>query len=370
MATIEKRNRGYSVRWYDLAGASRRRQCPSRAVAKELAAEIERLKAIGRDWTPDSSGAPPVVEAVSLYLADRSRVWRESTSGKVSISLSIFSEWLDRRSHRREAPVGDLSRETLAAYWSHLVGIRKVSRNTAANRVRHVEAFWAWCRDHEKWGDDVPRVRRLDTSTEPAPKTAPPTWAQMDAAIEQARGIRPQHGEQVSGGWWQLMTILRCTGLRKGQAMRLTWEDFDLPGATLTIRPELGKSKQERRGRVVPISAVLVRELAGWGMREGFVVPWPGARDPNRETSRVIWDRVSHYSPRQPLHCFRKGFVSGLAQLGVHEEVRKFLTGHSRGTHGDVYTGDMALMDAAREAVALVPPISASKVSAMRRAGE
>jgi hypothetical protein len=55
--------------------------------------------------------------------------------------------------------------------------------------------------------------------------------------------------------------------------MRLFWTDFNLEKATLTVRGERGKSADEKRGRVAPISRHLVEFLAGLGVREGFVIP-------------------------------------------------------------------------------------------------
>jgi integrase len=75
----------------------------------------------------------------------------------------------------------------------------------------------------------------------------------MDAVIEPASG-------------WQrrLYFLLRCTGLRVGKALELRWDDLRFEQGIAEIRPELGKSKQERRGPWIPLAQVLVAELAGW----------------------------------------------------------------------------------------------------------
>ncbi len=43
--------------------------------------------------------------------------------------------------------------------------------------------------------------------------------------------------------------------------LRLRWDDFDDDMLTLCIRPELGKSSQECRGRTVPVHAALATIL-------------------------------------------------------------------------------------------------------------
>lgn len=128
--------------------------------------------------------------------------------------------------------------------------------------------------------------------------------------------------------------------------------------AQLRIRPELGKSKAERRGRWVPIAPALVEELSGWGRREGFVIPCPRehrearARDAARAWRRAgvdpgRWEGSAH-------HAFRAGFQSGLKQLGADDEVVEFLVGHSRGIR-EHYVSPEALPLVA--AVQLVPPV-------------
>jgi integrase len=124
------------------------------------------------------------------------------------------------------------------------------------------------------------------------------------------------------------------------------------------IRPELGKSKQERRGRMVPIAPVLVAELAGWGLRVGPLVGDLGG-DVARVAKAVrrAWKRAG-VPPivwaRRPDHAFRKGFVSGLQRAGADRDAVEYLVGHSRGLRG-VYVDPDALP--LIEAVALVPPM-------------
>ncbi len=148
--------------------------------------------------------------------------------------------------------------------------------------------------------------------------------------------------------------------------MGLLWDDVDLERKTLRIRGELGKTQQERRGRVVPISEHLVEILAGWGCREGWLIETRRTGQSvriarQREMSRSwvrsgvrkeAWEGQSH-------HSFRKGFVSGLRRLGADIDAIEYLVGHSAGIRG-VYTDVEAL--SLREAVALIPNIGKAPV--------
>jgi len=173
----------------------------------------------------------------------------------------------------------------------------------------------------------------------------------------------------ANGSQQQLYTVLRFTGLRVQQAMELRWDDLDLDDAILHVRPELGKTQQEKMGRWVPVSEHLVEVVSGWGRREGYLVPTrrglgAGHRSPRLARSRDArraWDRaIEQYDVRPavarlPHHSFRAGFVTGLKRLGADDEAVENLVGHSLGLRG-LYTDPDALP--MKEAVSLIPPLS------------
>jgi integrase len=144
--------------------------------------------------------------------------------------------------------------------------------------------------------------------------------------------------------------------------MGLRWDDIDMKTATLTVRGELGKSRQERRGRVIPISRHLVDILASWGKREGFLVTTNarGRRERLAQPRAMdhAWERAGVRSAAwagRPHHAFRKGFVSELRRAGADPDVVEVLVGHSLGLRG-VYTDPDALP--MRQAVDLIPSIN------------
>ena len=345
MASYTKRGDGWSVRWRDPDGTSRRRQVPNAATRDQLIREIEEAAALGRRWAPDRGRTPGLVAVTAEYLRDRARVWRPITLKNNEISLSTFSEWLIARSRRGHIGLDVLSRQLMADYWDYCRGTRRMGVATASRRIREAESFWSWCFDHDDYGGHTPRLRKLELPSAPQPVTRAPTWAQMDAVVVQSPHT---HYERL---FW----LLRCTGLRKGQALALRWSDVDMERAELSIRPELGKTRAEQAGRVVPLAPVLVAEMAGWGTREGELIDWPGTRGPSEHTVQRVWQRArvpEEVWRRRSLHAFRKGFVSGLIGLGASREAVEFLVGHSMGVRG-VYTDPSAL--ALRETVALVP---------------
>ena len=275
-----------------------------------------------------------------------------------SVCLTLFAEWMKSKHHPRSVKVSFLTRTVLEDYYDHLIHQRGVSQHTANDRIRYVGMFWAWAYDRDEY-PSCPRPRRIELP-EATPALAPvaPSWEQMDEAIEAA-----------GDGWYRkLFTVLRYTGLRRGQAMELRWSDFDLERGMLTVRPELGKTKQERRGRVIPVSQHLLAEVAGWGRREGYLIDTTPARGPQPKKRQVhnghakrIWRKttVPEDRYRQPCHCFRKGFVSELVRAGATERSVRRLVGHSGGVTFDVYTSAWAMEDELRQAVDLIPAVGA-----------
>ena len=204
-----------------------------------------------------------------------------------------------------------------------------------------------------------PPQRRIEVRTSPST----PTWAEADACVEHCIGWRRN-----------LAMVMRYTGLRVQQAMGLRWDDLDLDTATLRMRGELGKSRQERAGRIIPVSPHLVAEVQGWGVREGWLVEAGGRATERRLACRShavggAWRRAGVREEAwkgRPQHAFRKAFVSGLIGAGASREAVEHLVGHSLGLAG-VYTDSDVL--GLRAAVALVPAIGAGNVGPLRRRG-
>jgi integrase len=140
---------------------------------------------------------------------------------------------------------------------------------------------------------------------------------------------------QLSGWKWKLGFILRCTGLRVSETMHLTWQDIDLERKALTIHRWVDKSK---RGRVIPVSEHLVRELSGWGVRRGYLVPYEGKQERHKAALAKYFNagwQAAEVRPevwkRNSTKAFRKGVKSGLLQMQASPDAVDFLQGHQLG---------------------------------------
>lgn len=359
MASIEKRGRRYRVRWRD-GGVWQSQRCPDLATARRVRREVERAQALGERWRPRDDGAiPSLADMMAAYLEDERRRLAPTTLRSKHEACELFLRHLRTGRPRGRLTPDLLTRDALAAWWSAMTAAG-LAVGTANLRIVHLRTFWAWAWDSETLGELVPRPRRVALPATPASSVVrAPTWADADAAIEHA------------GPEWtrRLLWLQRCTGLRVSQALRLEWADVDLDARRLTVRPELGKSRQERRGRVVPLAPVLADELAGWGVREGRIVQGAPRANPHIRV-RAAWRR-SGVDPavwaKRPTHSLRRCFVTQLTGAGVRQLVIRALVGHAGGVTEAAYLDPAALWDEMVAAVATVPPVGGGNVAALRR---
>lgn len=366
MASITERGGRFCVRWRDAGGRGAKAHqitVSTRRRAEALAEEIER--AIERDgvYEPGRPSGPTALGVVLMdFISDSHRRHAEGTTTLFMRRLDMFRQWVG------DVPVSALSWQLLSDYHTHLQSPEARGRNvwrprgpnTLHAHFQAVEGVWRWAWQRQARGvyHGVPQPDSLGLQHQPPPHRVAPTWAQMDAAIACARG-------------WQrpFFVLMRCTGLRQRQALHLRWSDVDLDAdpPILHLRPELGKSRQERRGRYMPIAPVLVAEMAGWGVREGYVVPCDRAsrvaigRDGRRTWKRAgvpeeVWRGCPH-------HAFRAGFQSGLKRLRADTEAVRYLVGHSRDLR-EHYVGPDALPLV--ETVGLVPEIDRDNVRRLK----
>lgn len=357
MASIHRKRGRYVVRWRSLDGRNRSRSCPTKESAKGLARDVEEALARGRDWTPQTP-TRSLEELIAEGLEDRARGLTAGSVRNLEIAAGQFLDTLWKL-HGKPLPPAVLTVASLRAYWRELEA--RVNPRTALQRIRMVEKLWE-CIYHQDDTGQIPAPRRLvDLPQAAYPHRPAPTWAEMDKAIAAAEG------------WYRdLFVVLRCTGLRRSQAMRLRWEWVSLEEGLLHIPSELGKSRNERRGRVVPLAPPLLAELKTWEQRGPFLIHTEhGGRRPVETTMRRIWERAGVraevYAQRDEdgktstCHAFRHGFVSGLVGLGASVDLVRQLVGHRGKTLEEVYLDPVLAVPALRPVVALIPPLNVGK---------
>ncbi len=354
MASIEKRNGKFRVRWRDPDGKDRSRQAPTKAAAQRLRREVEACVAEGRRWEPaHARERAGLQEGLEAYVRHCHRTYASSTVRLYASRLDVFRRFLvERHGSRRILHLELLTRGLIEGFYDWLLETGRHghprSKSSAKKYIQTVEGFWAWAYDHDDYGIEVGPPKKLKLPQTPRTPTQAPTWGEMDRMIGASKG-------------WQreLYLVLRFTGLRVQQAMGLRWEHVDLQQGTLTVPGHLGKTPSERHGRTVPISRHLVDELAGWGRREGWLIRCDRkTRTARSRDASAAWRRAEVPSAKwkkRPHHAFRKGFVTGLRSLGADPDAGEYLVGHTLGGQRDTYTDPIGLHLC--RAVDLIPPI-------------
>lgn len=279
---------------------------------------------------------------------------RPNTLKQYTSRLEQFRAWLIERFGYDPEPA-KLSRSLLLDFYeATAIGRsgRPLSDASRAPIISTVQGWWRWAWEHDDHGEWFPRPVSIPVR-QPTPKlVAAPTWAEAAAAV---------HESWTSAAWrGRMATLCYFTGLRAhSQVAQLDWSDVDLARGELHLRPELGKTRSERSGRVLPLSPHLVSMMAGWGVREGSVVGMDAKRAGD-DVARLVWERAGvrpEVWHRRPWHAYRKAFVTGLKAAGVDHNVVRYLVGHELDVTGGAYTDARALQ--LREAVAIVPPLEA-----------
>ena len=328
MATITKRGETYLVRWYGIHGDRRARSCPTKRSAEQLGRTVEEDKSNGRDWEPPRRGAT-LEEVVTAYLKHIARTKRPATLSAYGDFSIQFVSFVGADESASKA----FTSRTITAYYDHLLERATVRESTRQQYVQMAERVWSWAYGSEEYGDQLGRPRRLEMRAVESTPTVAPTWAECDRCVAQ---LDPKTGA------YRAAIIMRYTGLRVSQACGLLFSDIDVKAGTLRLRGELGKSRNERAGRIIPVSLHLIAAMNAWGGQpHDKIVGAVTADDAIRRAWRASGVRAEVYKGR-PDHAFRKAFVTELRRASADPDAVEYLVGHSSGIRG-IYTDPSAL---------------------------
>lgn len=182
--------------------------------------------------------------------------------------------------------------------------------------------------------------------------------------------------------WRGLILVAAFTGLRLGDAARLSWASVDLEAKRITLVPS--KTKRKKREVRIPIQPDLLTffegvavhsdqpdapvfemlSKMGIGDRAGLSQTFNGimaaAKVDRGKPSRVIAEGQERGAGRvtyeRGFHSLRHTFTSWLRNAGVSEEDRMALTGHSTRESHQIYSH--ADESALRDAIAKLPSLN------------
>lgn len=404
----------WKVRWRN-RGESKNRAatCHTAAAAERVRLRADYLHDLGQPYYgPEAEAEVLAAQRVDLraalrdYIAARRRAGKSAgTIYQTSVCVQLFFEGLapehaDAREDEPPPPLWHLddrgnqrlTSDALNAYYDRLLHQRGCSLETARGHVGYVQRWWKWLGNHDVYGDLLPRPRTIEMAEPPArADPVAPTWDEMDRAISAALG------------WYRrLMIVCRMTGLRgEDQVLQLRLDDVDFAARTVRIRPELGKTKAEKRGRVVPVSKHLLDLIPTWPVDPaGWLIHveklnekrWPGPAKRRAWNDQVsgAWERAGirreawdtqptddgSRKNGRPLHAFRRGFITGLQVLGGEGRLSDIqrLVGHKAplmeqqapaSVTTERYT-DPAFVRKLRDLVDLIPPLNLVEIPRTR----
>jgi integrase len=189
----------------------------------------------------------------------------------------------------------------------------------------------------------------------------------------------------ASDEWRGLILVAAFTGLRLGDAARLSWASVDLEAKLITLIPS--KTKRKKREVRIPIQPDLlaffenvpihsdkpdapvfeklstVAISARRGLSQTFNEIMLAAGVDRGKPSRVIEEGQKKGAGRitfeRGFHSLRHTFTSWLRNAGVSEEDRMALTGHSTRESHQIYSH--ADEKAGRDAIAKLPSLNTKK---------
>lgn len=323
------------------------------------------------------AGAP--VKDASRTVGEWMRQWRSTTlvvSDRKESTRQLYSDC--SRLHLEPAPFGDIRLDRLKPTDIEALVLALRSKT----KVRGEETVRALSDSTIRQIYTVLRagldgaVRDGLLSTNPAAKVKRPGVARQEAKHMPAEVVQKVLHAAAVSRYYVALVLIASTGLRKGEALGLSWERVDLDAGTLAVRATLGRignrlvisePKTERSRRMVPLSPAVVAMLrrhrvaqAEERLRAGnqwqdsglvFTTELGGPVDP-RNLLRVLEVAAAQVGvDKVGVHTLRHSAATAWLEAGVHVKAVADLLGHSStAITGDIYghTSD----DTARSAVA------------------
>ncbi len=301
MAYLYERNGIWYLGWTDASG--RRRQRSLRIRDRQIAEGI-RDGFLATIAGGDSQGDPPVScgELWARYLEERRPVLAPGTLDRRRYRWRPFVRFL------HDPPPQSVTTQHVQQYLKERS--RRVSRATVLGELRSISPVFSYAVE-EGWLTRNP-VKGVRRGGVPERVYDIPTDVEVAEALAKVRG---EHAEFHA----MVMTALYA-GLRRGELVRLRWQDVDLERGMLYVR---GPTKSHKE-RTVPVHDELRAVLGALAQRSEYTFPSPRGKRwhlPNL-------DRRRRRLGLPGLHSFRHVFATRLLRAGVDLETVRHLMGH------------------------------------------
>ena len=327
----------------------------------------------------------------SEWLRRKSRESSSATIARYKSHTEAFLDWLGdtRRNKPLESVTTAMVRDwreslqdagragkTVQSYMKDLGAVYRSAIREGLTNFNPVTAL-------EQIATDDSQDRKPFTGAEVAAlmNAADQLWPSDPAAPQKRRGF----SKEASQEWRGLILVAAFTGLRLGDASKLSWAAVDLAGKKITLIPS--KTKRKKREVCIPIQAELLAFLesvpitsdkpdapvfpvlsktsigARAGLSQTFnkIMHAAGVdrgkpSRPPAEEGMPVKASVGRVTYERGFHSLRHTFTSWLRNAGVSEEDRMDLTGHSTRESHAIYSHHDE--EALRAAVSKLPSIT------------
>lgn len=280
-------------------------------------------------------------EVFARYLTVRGDLKPSTVTGYRRNLQAVFADWLDR-------PLASISKDTVQQRHAEY---SQQSASHADAAMRLLRALFNYAQEQYENADGeslfpvnpVRRLSRIKAWHRLPPrstlilKSQLPAWF---AAVDTVRGA----GFPLSATVADLVVFLMLTGMRRGEALHLTWADVDFAERTVLIR-----DPKNHIPLLLPLSDylyTLLQQRAEAPLRQSSAYVFPSSTGGVISDPRKQMQRISALSGVSfTLHDLRRTFITIAESLELSSYAIKRLINHKQGN--DVTAGYI-VMDAER----------------------
>ena len=340
MASLRKKSGRYYARFYDKRRNPKRKEvalgCSRKDVARRRLTEWERLYREDQfdPWKPIGGGLEKltVEDAVARFVKARSHL-RPRT---LDTYRGVLRRW------REALPPGLLVADVTASHLRPYVHKDSITNASQRKRYRHVRAFLNWCVEQGHVNSSA-----LEDVRQPKEQKKAAAFLSVDDVETLLTAIDAHYeitediaGRKPDDEWLKAMIRVGvCTGLRRGELLRLRWRDVDLRQGFLTVRSAPGAETKSGHERRLPLRGDALEVLRQMNEARGDVLDGPVFVDgqgrkikASRASKRFkFFVRKAKLPDRERLrlHSLRHTCGSWLAMQGVPMKAIQAILGHS-----------------------------------------
>jgi integrase len=322
-----------------------------------------------------ATGEEMTAYTIESWVAEWLRRKRQAKSSKATMArydghLGAFLEWLGPE--RRRKPLESLTAQHVREWRESLQDAGRAGKTVLAYLKDLGGVYRAAIREGLVSFNPCTALEAIDTSD--SQERQPFTLDEVAALLTAA----------PTDEWRGLILVAAFTGLRMGDASKLSWASVDLAGKKITVIPS--KTKKKKREVNIPIHPDLLAYLESvpihsdkpdapvfeklsqtrigdrTGLSQTFNSIMKTAGVDRGKASRTVEEGkagVGRVTYERGFHSLRHTFTTLLRDAGVSEEDRMALTGHS--TRESHQTYSHASEQAGRDAIAKLPSLNTAK---------